>query len=606
MLRGLATLSLAALLVLALAWPLSIPGLELTARGVGDARTLALATGAMWYSSTPELNPTPFDRPTYSAAIANQFPDAVAPPAGPGVVIRRVPFVWPGLGAAIVFAASTLALLVRARARRIRSLCLACGHPRHQAEGPCTECGALPAEARLRTHARLTAIPRDAALLAFLAPLAASLAVWGVFTAERSSQAHARALANDYSWYADLTTPRLTGGLAVSDPASFGQALDSSASLIVLLPGNYKPAGARRGARSPLPSDRWLIGSGPDSTVTQFRGDAVQGLRLENLAVDCDNDPFLDARNLATASFRNCRFFNYNSGAGGSNAIYAQDCALLFEHCEFEGRSGRRNSFGGNALDLRGDSRIFLRDCRLVDNQELARNFRGVIDRCNVTVAGDEGRNRFFPPYSEFLARDFMLPGRLKSANSGPAPMPPVGRTFTEALDDPGPLAKLHGGAGVNAYTDPVARALARDLNVDHDREFWRRLLLSSNPETRALAADALHLAPAALPSVEDALTRLDQPVVPFPDAAALLADPAKSRPALETLASSAPPQIQTNARGLLQLLAYEFPLADALRAEAARPPLNPSQIRVRSAITVPPSDPRLRRPANPANPPAK
>ena len=306
--------------------------------------------------------------------------------------------------------------------------------------------------------------------------------------------------------------PRLDGRVAYAEPGNGRNSLDEvlarmgPGATIVLLPGRHD-LHPQRTNRAGI-TDVWLVGSGADTTVLAMEVEGAVRLRIDNVAIDCQNTPAIDLRESGSVMLRGCKFYNYNSGAGGSEAIYAQSSVLLIESCEFEGKSGRAGpSRRGNALDLRVDCCAFIRGTHFVDNEEIVRDLNGAIDGCVVASSGKgQGDSRFWAaqrgPVFE-RGTDYQVP--LESP-------PPASKPFVEALDDLGPLQRLAAGEGLKAWTDPVARAEARKIRIDKDPELWVRLLMSSSPEVRAIASGQVKLPELSLPiPLDQALMGLDQ-----------------------------------------------------------------------------------------------
>jgi hypothetical protein len=336
---------------------------------------------------------------------------------------------------------------------------------------------------------------------------------------------------------------------------------------IVLLPGKHDlhpPRTNRAGI-----TDVWLVGSGADSTVLAMEVEGAARLRIDNVAIDCKDRPAIDLRESGSVMLRGCKFYNYNSGAGGSEAIYAQASVLLIESCEFEGQSGRAApSRRGTALDLRVDCCAFIRGSRFIDNEEIVRDLNGAIDGCVVASSGKgQGDSRFWAsqrgPVFE-RGTDYQVP--LESP-------PPSSRPFAEALDDLGPLKRLAAGEGLKAWTDPVARAEARKIRIDKDPELWARLLMSSSPEVRAIASGQLKLPELSLPiPLDQALMGLDQKAVGRDVAMSILGAGAAAGPRLAKARDEGTAQVKANAAALLQLLDTQPPLADLVRAQELLP----------------------------------
>lgn len=226
-----------------------------------------------------------------------------------------------------------------------------------------------------------------------------------------------------------------------------------------------------------LPSDLAIVGAGPESTTLRLSLKHAERLRIEALQIDCADDPFLALHWGGSAQLRGCRVFNYNSGAGGSNAIFGGDTALLIEGCTFEGMSGRnKGRSGGTAFDLRGRNVLYVRDSRFVDNQEIVRaGFPCTFDRCV-----SEGSSRQFP---EISGRALTRKSELRFVSLE------LATEFSHATDD---LDVVRFLLGEQANIDEATRALASRLGLHRKLPYWIGLLRHGDARIRNQAAQRI------------------------------------------------------------------------------------------------------------------
>jgi hypothetical protein len=566
------TIAAAILGLFLLAWPFSQAGLSGVIERPSGRWQLALADGNLLFVSGPPSKSTPLDRDHYYISGAGNigFYSATLWPRvhrAPGLFILAIPLLPFALAAIHILILANAPALVLTRRRRARARCLACGYGRI-GDGECQECGLLPAQAAARTSPQARRVLRDAAWTIFSVLALLSCGAWLLARADRHCAAVSRADTFDYSWYLDQCTPHLTGSVAYAAPGDGADSLPillrtcPPGTTIVLLPGVHDLGG---GSAQPTSAtalrDMWLIGCGrADTTLTLHLYNADR-LRLENLTIDCHNDPFADIRAGATLHLRNCLIKNYNSGGGGSTALELASSVALIEQCEFEGKTGRASSQArGTAIDPRVDTRLFIRNTTFTNNQEVFRYASGVLDACTATTDRPQW---FSPPTGDHLLR------RNVNMPTGPgSPLP--GPTFTESLDDLAPLQALGRGKGARAWTDPFARDQARALDLSGNRQFWARLLLHADPQVRALART--HAAPPALDpplTSDEALQQLTKWPIPARAALSLLAQPDTSRSALESIRTTGASHAQSNAAALLQLMSAQPPLPEIVAAQS-------------------------------------
>jgi hypothetical protein len=333
---------------------------------------------------------------------------------------------------------------------------------------------------------------------------------------------------------------------------------------IVLLPGRHQLGEDRNASSSASLDNVWLLGCGRDvTTLSAHLGKAIAS-RIEGVSLDCEDAPFALLIDGGSLHVRDCRVSGYNSGAGGSNAVFGVGTVLLVESCEFEGKSGRAGAtMRGNAFDLRGDNHIFLRNTRFTDNQEIFRSADGVLDGC--TIVSDQPDQASPPSGSALFVRNSTFTGSRAATGSRIA--------FTEALDDPGILDLLASGASPRrAFVDPTAQEAARALGAGN-QAFWQRLLIHPDAHVRAIAHSASHL-PAASPpamTLDTALTKLDQAIIPAEAVLAILAASDAAQVRLAQLAREGSAWQTGNAQALLQLMTLQPSFSAMIRSEAAR-----------------------------------
>jgi hypothetical protein len=132
-----------------------------------------------------------------------------------------------------------------------------------------------------------------------------------------------------------------------------------------------------------------ICGYGPKNTILKKHGNnyftlkGISGFCLSDLAIDSGLGEIIDARN-SNFVISNCKIYGYNSGAGGSNAIYTEDSIVILDRSTFD---GLQNSSGqnhrGTALDMRGSNLLHAYKCIFRNNKEVLRTaFSCVFDNC--------------------------------------------------------------------------------------------------------------------------------------------------------------------------------------------------------------------------------
>ena len=434
---------------------------------------------------------------------------------------------------------------------------------------------------------------RDAGIVLFVSLLTLSVGAWTTMALDDRATVAAEFRSMDYSWYLGACEPRHTGAVVIAtDPAvdtdhsDVLRAMASPGTTIVLPPGRFELDHETLFRRPRTVGDLWFLGSGRDQTTIVLRlgpAENIRRIRVEGVTIDCDNKPLADFLGDCSLVLRDCRITNYNSGAGGCNAIFAISSALLMENCEFDGREGRRAGIAfGNAFDLRVENRLFCRNTVFRNNAEIARSAAGAFDGCSFEGTAP-ARLRFVE--KTLYIRNSQLP--VEAA-----------RTVKEALDDPACLQRLAAGSGIAAaWTDPLTRKAATALGVNRGAAFWQPHLLHSSPEVRRIAAAKLGIAPAARVAVEaaDVLAALngkpladdndsgmvasldplaylpDGPTLPPETVLAFLSDPEQANKTLEILAAD--PKTAHIARALTRVMNAQPPLNEMVRAAKRQPP---------------------------------
>jgi hypothetical protein len=185
---------------------------------------------------------------------------------------------------------------------------------------------------------------------------------------------------------------------------------------------------------------------------------------------------------------RDCEVVNYNSGAGGSNALGDNAGVVLLEGCLFDGsggRASRRPEDMGNAMDLRADAWLYARECQFVNNEDIVRaTIPTVFDRCTaLNTRGPLYGVISYPEGHIFLRESDSLVSNAVRA-SGPPP-----RAFSTATDD---------RAFVDYLLDPSkpidddSKQLASALQLTHRLPYWIGLIRDSDAQVRDLAKERL------------------------------------------------------------------------------------------------------------------
>lgn len=293
-----------------------------------------------------------------------------------------------------------------------------------------------------------------------------------------------RLLGRDYARFACDTMPRLTGRLLRVGQGQAHTTLEAAAEqmepgdTILLGQGTYKLP-PRRSWR-----DVAFVGQGREQTVLHLQLETATRVRIAGVHIDCQNNEFLDLRNGGSVQIRDCLIDNYNSGAGGSNAVFASGSVLLVEGCVFEGRSGRmaKRDHGGRVFDLRGTNVLYARATRFVDNSEVVR-------ASNLCVFDDcESLNRLRSDFGIMPYRGgrVLLRKNRVTVHKGDGPEP---IEFSTSSDDAAVAQELR-GVGRAGKSEILAGLEA--LHLDRDPRYWAVLLMHAEQEVRFLASGRL------------------------------------------------------------------------------------------------------------------
>jgi hypothetical protein len=193
---------------------------------------------------------------------------------------------------------------------------------------------------------------------------------------------------SNYVFLWSEVSPRLSGavrkvGKGDKDP-SLIEALSKTKNgdLILLEDGEYQLGHGEW-------SDIAIVGRGPSRTTLKCQRGGVNScrrVRVEGLKIDCQDDPFCDIRDKGALHLKDCYVFNYNSGAGGSDSMFAVGSLILIEGCTFEGltrRAGKDGDRGGVAFDFRGSNILYARKTTFINNSEILRaGFPCTFDEC--------------------------------------------------------------------------------------------------------------------------------------------------------------------------------------------------------------------------------
>jgi len=182
---------------------------------------------------------------------------------------------------------------------------------------------------------------------------------------------------------------------------------------------------------------------------------------------------------------KDCELMNYNSGSGGSNAIYSGHGVVWVEGCLFDGAkgvSGGRGSFG-NALDIRGDAKVMARRSQFVDNDRIdAGNDMVFLDRCTM-LNQNQSRGQ------GVIARSDQYCLRESDSMLNPA-YGTNGQRFTHASDD---VEFIDFVLDQSKPIDDDSKQLANALQLHRRLPYWIGLIHHEDGRVRELAAKKVH-----------------------------------------------------------------------------------------------------------------
>ncbi|MHC5038470.1 MAG: right-handed parallel beta-helix repeat-containing protein, partial [Planctomycetota bacterium] len=290
--------------------------------------------------------------------------------------------------------------------------------------------------------------------------------------------------------FQNKASPRLSGRVVHAGPGGDHKTLHDAlirsqpGDLIILEEGNHSSSWGQAWeayARTTTLKDVAILGPGSGKVTISIMFDRADRVRLEGVTIDCRNMPFLDLRRGGSFHLKNCHIFNYNSGAGGSNAINARNSTFLVEDCTFEGMTGRvaGRTPGGGAFDLRGDSLLYVRKSRFIDNTDIVRaTFPCTFDECESRQTGRAIGIIPLSPGTVFLRKNKVMMMRRE----------PVVE-FHHATDEPAFLKFLLTGHG---EIGPRAKGLAKELDLHRNLPFWIGLVRHESLEVRRLACERI------------------------------------------------------------------------------------------------------------------
>jgi len=290
-------------------------------------------------------------------------------------------------------------------------------------------------------------------------------------------------LMSNYVFMRNETSPRLTGHIIdvgqeeKITTLSEALALAKSGDCIRLGKGIFAIGDRNRlfPRGGHVPTDIAIIGKGRDETELKFgrRGEIETAVRwrISNVSINCGDSEVAYLRSGGSIEFCDCLISNYNSGAGGSNAIGGSDVTIVVENSEMEGDSGRSSGRGGgNAFDLRGPNFLYAREVDFVANSEIIRaNFPCVFDRCTTEAAGRDINILS----GDALIRDSQIPRRG------------AGLEFQHEADD---LKFVNLALGNRDKLDARSEKIVKTLQLKRHPTYWIGLLRHSNKQIRTLA----------------------------------------------------------------------------------------------------------------------
>ncbi len=285
-----------------------------------------------------------------------------------------------------------------------------------------------------------------------------------------------------------LVAPRLSGRLVrVGEGTPFKDLADAiptlvPGDLIVLGAGTFTLPDSRR---QPKWNDMALVGMGVNQTTLKVtRAGTIEDCArflIEGIRVDCLGDPLTDVRDGPGFMLRRCELMNYNSGSGGSNALYSSGGMVWLDECLFDGAKGSAGGRGvyANPLDIRGDAMVFARKCQFVDNQHVdGGSTFAMFDRCTML---NSQRGRGVTPYgARFWARD--SDSLIDKSNAGPSGF----NSFVHATDD---VEFIGFVLDPSKPIDEDSKLLANTLQLHRRLPYWIGLIHHDDARIRGFAA---------------------------------------------------------------------------------------------------------------------
>jgi hypothetical protein len=225
-------------------------------------------------------------------------------------------------------------------------------------------------------------------------------------------------------------------------------------------------------------SDVAFTGSGGDTCTLNLDGRHVNAktpwlrVQFENLKLVSPGGEFIRMRE-GSVHLRHCRL-----AVGSGPAVFAVDSRVFVEECQFDGDSGRPGGSEGNALDLRGDNLLFVRNSKFVNYREILRaTFPVGFDAC---VSEKSSVPHYgilpYPEGSLYVRRnkiDIYGGGREAIA-------------FDRTSDDP---EFIEHACGLRPEADAATLKLAASLEIARNLPYWIGLIRHERPEVREKAA---------------------------------------------------------------------------------------------------------------------
>lgn len=296
------------------------------------------------------------------------------------------------------------------------------------------------------------------------------------------------ALPRDLVSMRNAASPRLSGRvLRVGEGGDFKDLASvvpgmQAGDLIVLDEGVFELATSRS---APKWTDVALVGKGVNRTTLKIpRGASIREcsrLLISGVRVDCLGDPLMSNNQGSGFMLKDCELMNYNSGSGGSNAIYSGDGVAWIEGCLFdgaEGVSGGRGSFG-SALDIRGDAIVIARRSQFVDNGRIdAGNEVVFLDRCTMLNQNRQRGQGVIARSDQYWLRE--SDSMIEQSYGGPV------QRFVHATDD---VEFVDFVLDPSKPIDDDSRQLAELLQLQRRLPYWIGLIHHDDARIRAAAA---------------------------------------------------------------------------------------------------------------------